>query len=285
MLTCQSCLFAFEYEYMADWDKIQSSGNVEDRRGSTSVAGLGSIGAVVVVGIFMFASGASGSQIQSFVTNQLQGGGATTQGEFVDTKNYKAFAQKIIGSNNEVWKKELAKRGVKYVEPKLVLFRGSTESGCGGATSDIGPHYCQVDQTLYLDETFFEELKSRFGAKGGDVAEAYVMAHEIGHHIQKLNGTFTKANTSNNATSVKVELQADCFAGVWAGDVTSEDVITPPEIDQALDAAAAVGDDRIQKASTGSVHPETWTHGSSADRKKWFTTGYTSKDSTACNTI
>jgi uncharacterized protein len=271
---------------MANWDQIQSSGDVEDRRGNRVVGGVASIGTIALVSVLMFASGASGADIGNFVVDQLGNQQTTTtQGQFVDTKKYKEFAQKIVGSNNEVWRAELAKQNVKYVEPKLVLFRGATESGCGGADSRVGPHYCPTDQTIYLDETFFTELTSRFGAKGGDVAEAYVMAHEVGHHIQKVRGTFGKFDTRDNQTSVKVELQADCYAGVWAGDLSSEGIIAPSEIDQAIDAAAAVGDDRIQKSQGGKVNPETWTHGSSAQRKQWFLTGYSSKDSTKCNTI
>jgi uncharacterized protein len=269
---------------MANWDQIQSTGEVEDRRGSSTVAGLGTVGTIVVIGFILFTGGDS-SQIQGILSQLQEKQVNGVQSDFVDTKNYKGFAQKVIGSNNDIWKKELAKQGKKYIEPKLVLFRGATLSGCGGATSDIGPHYCPNDQTIYLDETFFEELTTRFGAKGGDVAEAYVMAHEIGHHIQKIKGTFANVDTSKNTNSVKVELQADCYAGVWAGDVSSEGIISEKEIDQAIDAAAAVGDDRIQKASTGRINPETWTHGSSAQRKQWFLTGYKSRDSLSCNTI
>jgi uncharacterized protein len=270
---------------MANWDQIQSTGEVEDRRGGQAAAGLGTVGTIIVLGFMLFSGSGDSSQLQGIISQLQENQVSGVQGEFVDSKNYKAFAQKVIGSNNDIWKKELAKKNEKYVEPKLVLFREATQSGCGGATSDVGPHYCPTDQTIYLDETFFEELTTRFGAKGGDVAEAYVMAHEIGHHIQKLKGTFANVDRSDNANSVKVELQADCYAGVWAGDISSAGIITEKEVDQAIDAAGAVGDDRIQKASTGKVNPETWTHGSSAQRKQWFQTGYKSKDSTSCNTI
>jgi uncharacterized protein len=275
----------FIIKHMANWDQIQSSGDVEDRRGNVATGGAVSIGVLAVVGVLMFAGGATPDQILQTVSDLQGQGTTTTQGEFVDTKKYKEFTQKIIGSNNEVWKVELAKQNIAYKEPKLVLFRGATESGCGGASSQSGPHYCPSDQTIYLDETFFEELKSKFGAKGGDVAEAYVMAHEIGHHIQKVKGTFAKNDTRDNETSVKVELQADCYAGVWAGNVFDKGIVSESEIGQALDAAAAVGDDRIQKSQGGQVNPETWTHGSSAQRKQWFLVGYTTKDSTRCNTI
>jgi predicted metalloprotease len=277
---------------MANWDKIQSSGDVEDRRGdSRGVAtGVGGIGAILLMGAVLFFGGNGNidpQQVQNLLDQlqQTQGQTTTTNGEFEDIKKYKEFAQKVIGSNNEVWTKELAKQNIQYKEPRLVLFRGVTKSACGGATSQVGPHYCPTDKTVYLDETFFEELTTKFGAKGGDVAEAYVMAHEIGHHIQNVRGTFGKFDTSDNKTSVKVELQADCYAGVWAGDVSSEGVISEVEIDQAIDAAGSVGDDRIQKSQGGNVNPETWTHGSSAERKKWFLTGYKTKDAKSCSTI
>jgi uncharacterized protein len=270
---------------MANWDKITDIGNVEDRRGNVATTGVASIGMLAIVGVLMFAGGATPDQILRTVSDIGQQTQTTTQGEFVDTKQYAKFAGRVIGSNKEIWKQELESQGINYQEPKLVLFRGLTESGCGGASSQSGPHYCPSDQTIYLDETFFEELTTKFGAQGGDVAEAYVMAHEVGHHIQKVKGTFAKNNTRENETSVKVELQADCYAGVWMGNVFKEGIVSENEIEQALDAASAVGDDRIQKSQGQRVNSESWTHGSSADRKKWFLTGYQTKDSKACSTI
>ena len=235
---------------MANWDQIQTSGNVEDRRGQTTSVGIGSIGTILVIGTVLLLGGDS-SQIQT-ILGQLEGVQTnTSQNEFVDTKQYKQFAQRILGSNNQVWSRELSKSNIKYQEPRLVLFRQYTESGCGGASSVSGPHYCPTDQTIYLDETFFEELTTQLGAKGGDVAEAYVISHEVGHHVQSLKGTFADIDRRNNQNSVKVELQADCYAGVWAGDVSSEGIISENEIDQAIDAAGAVGDDRIQKSQGG----------------------------------
>jgi uncharacterized protein len=270
---------------MANWDKIHESGDVEDRRGSKTVASIGSIGVLAVVGILMFAGGADPSEIMSVLDQVGQNQTTTTQGEFVDTKNYLGFAKKILGSNNQIWKTELAKQKFQYTDPKLVLFRGSTMSGCGGASSQSGPHYCPADQTIYLDETFFEELKTRFGAKGGEVAESYVMAHEVGHHVQNQLGIFAKYDKSDNQNSVRTELQADCLAGIWAGNIRSDNIIDDKEIELAIDAASAVGDDSIQKKSGGGVHPETWTHGSSADRKKWFLVGYNQKNIQSCNTF
>jgi uncharacterized protein len=270
--------------YMADWDKIISDGNIEDRRGNSGgVAALGTVGTVIVLGIMLFSGGGNPADVQQLINNLANSAGTTEQGEFVDKKNYKQFASKVIGSNNDVWKNEFKKEMIIYEEPRLVLFRQATQSGCGGATSDVGPHYCPQDSTIYLDETFFEELTLRFGAKGGQVAEAYVMAHEIGHHVQYLRGIFDKVNVRNNKESVKVELQADCYAGIWAGNLTGEGVIKADEIDQAIDAASAVGDDRIQKTTTGRVNPETWTHGSSAQRKASFLTGYNTKNVSSCD--
>jgi uncharacterized protein len=265
---------------MADWDKITSSGNVEDRRGSSILPGIGGIGTIIVIGFMLFGGGDS-AQIQSLLS-QLQSPDQSSQTEFEDTNNYKEFSSKVIGSNNEVWTKQLSKYRIDYQEPRLVLFRGATQSGCGTATSDIGPHYCQLDQTIYLDETFFDELTTRFGAKGGDVAEAYVMAHEVGHHVQNLTGTFEKVDTRDNQNSINVELKADCYAGVWAGSVSEQGVISEGEVSEAIDAAESVGDDRIQKSTTGRVNPETWTHGSAEERKQSFTKGYKAKDIAVC---
>ena len=161
---------------------------------------------------------------------------------------------------------------------------------CGTATSQVGPHYCPVDQTIYLDETFFEELTNRFGAKGGDVAEAYVIAHEVGHHAQNelqimadIQAKQQSDPEAANDLSVKLELQADCFAGLWANSIKDADVFSQGEIIEAIDAAAAVGDDRIQEKVTGYVNPESWTHGSSEQRMNWFNKGFDSGQLAACD--
>ena len=270
---------------MANWDKITSRGNVDDRRSSGGgiVGGLGLTGTIVVAGVILLLGG-DVQDVQNTLTqvNQRQN---TSQNTEPLNDGYKEFSEKIIGSNNEIWKAEFAKNNQVYIEPKLVLFRGQTQSGCGVASSQIGPHYCQLDQTIYLDETFFDELENRFGARGGEVAESYVMAHEVGHHIQKINGTFDRVNTRDNEVSVKVELQADCYAGIWAGNVRNQGLIEQGEIEQAIDAAESVGDDRIQKSTTGRVNPETWTHGSSEQRKEAFLSGFNSLDSNSCNYI
>jgi predicted metalloprotease len=203
--------------------------------------------------------------------------------DFEGQDSYEVFASTVLGSNNDLWQNVFVQNRQSYQPPKLVLFRGATESACGGATSDVGPHYCPLDSTIYLDETFFDELTARFGAEGGDVAEAYVIAHEVGHHIQNLRGTIDDAR--DNESSIKTELQADCFAGLWAHSIRDKNVFEPGEITEALDAAAAVGDDRIQKAVTGRVHPESWTHGSSAERVRWFTRGFETGSVAQCDTF
>jgi predicted metalloprotease len=223
-------------------------------------------------------------------SNQSQQTSTTSQYDGVD--NYERFASSVLGSNDALWRSAFERSGKTYQAPKLVLFRDATSSACGGATSDVGPHYCNIDQTIYLDERFFDELTERFGARGGDVAEGYVIAHEVGHHLQDELGTLTSVHSlmqrnpeRQSELSVALELQADCYAGIWAGVMQGQGIIEPDEISQALDAASAVGDDRIQKKITGHVNPETWTHGSSADRKKWFTTGYTEKSIASCDTF
>ena len=185
----------------------------------------------------------------------------------------------------------------RYTGSKAVFFQGSTSTGCGGATSDVGPFYCPVDKTVYLDTTFFDDmLQGQLGAKGGPFSEAYVLAHEYGHHVQDLLGTMSKVRTQKGATSdaVRLELQADCYAGMWAkfattvkdenGEVYILD-LTQDDITRALDAAAAVGDDRIQKRSSGRVDPESWTHGSAKARMYWFQTGLSRGTLRACDTF
>ena len=270
---------------MADWGKIISRGNVQDRRGSRLAVG-GGIGAAVVIATFIF-NVLSGGQINindllSLVPAESQSN--LTSSDFEGADQYEVFASTVLGSTNEYWHDQLAKSGQNYVEPSLVLFRSATQSGCGLATSDVGPHYCPQDQTIYIDETFFVELQQRFQAKGGDVAEAYVIAHEVGHHIQNLSGTLEEAQQNGTQSSaIAIELQADCYAGAWANSITDTGVFEQNEINEAIDAAAAVGDDRIQQSVNGQVTPETWTHGSSADRVKAFTTGYNSGDPSVCS--
>jgi predicted metalloprotease len=202
--------------------------------------------------------------------------------EFKGEDSYEVFTKKVLGSTNDVWDGIFAENNLTYQHPKLVLFRDSTRSGCGIATTAVGPHFCPTDATIYLDETFFDELKTRFGANTGDVAQAYVIAHEVGHNVQNQLGAFNSNSELSQSASIEIELQADCYAGVWAFAEAKNGVFEGGEIDEALSAAAAVGDDHIQSVTEGQVNPETWTHGSSTERVNAFKTGYATGEPSKC---
>jgi predicted metalloprotease len=208
-----------------------------------------------------------------------------------------AFIQSITEDIQAAWIDAFASSGRTYQETNVVVFEGGTQTGCGGATSSVGPFYCPADQKVFLDLSFFDELKNRFGAPG-DFAMAYVIAHEFGHHVQTLLGISEQVRSaqqqnpdSANDLSVRMELQADCFAGVWAHSVWSQpgegtvESLDDADIREGLDAAAAVGDDRLQQRSGGEVDPESWTHGSSEQRQQWFRTGFERGNVEACDTF
>lgn len=280
---------------MANWSKILSRGNVEDRRSMAPVAigGLSLTGLAILFVFNLLAGGTPGdflNELQNIPIQQQQTD--LNKQEFEGQDSYEVFASEVLGSNNDMWQQVFAQDNKEYTEPKLVLFRQATNSACGGATSDVGPHYCPLDQTIYLDETFFDELVNRFGAQGGDVAQAYVISHEVGHHAQNELGIMREEQKQadahpdqQNALSVKLELQADCFAGLWLNSIKDKDILEPGEIHEAMDAASAVGDDRIQKKVQGQINPETWTHGSSAQRLSWFDKGYDQGALSACDTF
>lgn len=269
---------------MADWTKITSRGQVEDRRSMrpAAIGGIGLTGVLLLLGINFLLGGNPIdmlNQLQTLPTDQVQ---TQDNQQYAGNDSYEQFVSTVLGSNNDIWRSNFQKLGKQYTEPKLVLFRSATESACGYTSSQVGPHYCPLDETIYLDETFFQELTNRFGAKGGDVAQAYVIAHEVGHHVQNQLGLLADSQNSNQQ-SIRTELQADCFAGIWANSLKDKNILQPGEIQEAMDAAAAVGDDRIQKIETGQVNPETWTHGSSEQRLSSFDTGYTTGSVSACS--
>ncbi len=274
---------------MALWDKITSRGRIEDRRSMapTAIGGLG-LGGIV---IYLLASYFLGGQIDvNQVLRQLEDvqieQSQTQNDNFQGPDQYETFASTVLGSNNDLWQSIFKQINHTYQPPTLVLFRTATQSACGTATSQVGPHYCPLDQTIYLDETFFDELKNQLGAQGGDVAEAYVIAHEVGHHVQNQLGVINRqTNLTDNDFSIKLELQADCYAGLWANSIKNVGVFLPGEINEAMDAAATIGDDRIQEKITGRITPETWTHGSSQQRVNWFTQGYQTGELASCDTF
>jgi predicted metalloprotease len=281
---------------MALWDKISSRGDVEDRRSMAPVAvggGLGLGGIALLFVINMLSGGTTGdflNQLQNVPIQQQQT--QLSQGEFTGNDTYTTFASEVLGSNNDMWTQVFAKSGKTYTPPKLVLFRQSTDSACGGATSDEGPHYCPNDQTIYLDETFFDEFAQRFGASKGDVAQAYVIAHEAGHHAQDELGIMQQEEQAvsshpdeENQMSMKLELQADCFSGLWLNSIKDRGILQPGEIHEAMDEAQAVGDDHIQNVQEGKTNPESWTHGSSAERVSCFDKGYNDGTLSACDTF
>lgn len=273
------------------WEGRRQSSNVDDRRGMRGKGGLiagGGIVGIIVVLLQLF-GGETGQQVAS-VVNQVAGGNQTQQAVervelTAEQKKIGEFTATVLADTEDVWEKVFSQNGLgTYKKPTLVLFTENVSTGCGNATAAVGPFYCPADQKLYMDMDFFEELKSRFGAKGGDFAIAYVMAHEVGHHIQTLLGTSQQvrqkqqglSKAAANKWSVAQELQADFYAGVWAHH--NQKYLDTDDIDEALSAANAVGDDAIQKHMQGHVVPDSFTHGTSEQRKYWFTKGYNTGD-------
>jgi predicted metalloprotease len=257
--------------------------------GGKAGGGLGSI--IVIVVLFLLFSGVLGGSGSIPGLGGLSGGGNAQPGGTLnpqsDTDQQLAY---IVDSIQTFWASTFSESGKQYPETKLVLFEGATDSSCGPASSATGPFYCPADQKVYLDLGFFDELQSRFGASGGDFAMAYVVAHEFGHHIQTVLGISEQVQSMaaqdpsrQNDLSVRQELQADCLAGVWANSAQSD--LQQGDVDEALSAAAAVGDDRIQQSTTGRIDPENWTHGSAEQRVAWFTTGYRSGNPDDCDTF
>jgi len=271
------------------WGGRRQSDNMEDRRGVSGgqVAVGGGIIGVIVLLINMFTGG--DSSFLNDITNQIQPG--SQQGQPVELtaedKKQGEMVNAILVDTEDVWTKLFQENGMEYEYPKLVLFRDGVQTACGGASSASGPFYCPEDHKVYMDLAFFDELQSRFGAKGGDFAVAYVIAHEIGHHVQTLMGTSAKVHQMQqqgsereaNRLSVALELQADFYAGVWAHhDQKMKNILEEGDIDEALSAANAVGDDAIQSKAQGRVVPDSFTHGTSAQRMFWFKKGFETGD-------
>ena len=272
------------------WRDQRQSTNVEDRRGMggrTVALGGGSLG-VLILAVAIYLCGGDPSQLLQNAPNQ---GGVPDPGVAANRSAAKddnaQFAGAIMGSLEDAWRQILPQQGrVRYQDPKLVIFSGQVSSACGYASAATGPFYCPGDYKLYLDFAFFEDLRREFKAPG-DFAQAYVIAHEFGHHIQNLTGTMDKVQRAgnNNRLSVALELQADCYAGIWANYAAKQGRLETGDIEEAIRAAQAVGDDMIQKRTQGYVVPDSFTHGSAAQRAQYFAIGLKSGDMKQCQTI
>jgi predicted metalloprotease len=288
------------------WTPGKTSGDVRDMRGSRMggrgmgvpiAGGGGLVGVVVTVLILLLGGGGGSLQLpQSYhslpATNEAPAGsGDSVPGAPDPEKKTVQFVSFVLDDVQGFWAKQFQAGGSTYPRSQLVLFRDGVRTGCGGASSATGPFYCPADQTVYIDLEFFKELATRFDAPG-DFAQAYVIAHEIGHHVQKVTGIESKVRKAQqedsgrvNDLSIRMELQADCLAGVWGHSTYERGILEEGDLEEGLTAAASVGDDRIQKQATGRVNQETWTHGSSEQRTKWFRAGFDSGDPDKCDTF
>lgn len=282
-------------------DDHRESDNIEDRRGRSGGGGLRLGGGKMGLGTIAIALVASyflGINPMT-VLNMLAGGGMPAIEQHAPASRPPAddptaiFVSKVLASTEDTWNQAFREMGKEYQEPKLVLFSGMTPTACGTGQSAMGPFYCPGDQKVYIDLTFFRELKERYKAPG-EFAQAYVVAHEVGHHVQHLLGIADQVQqakqrvgeTEGNALSVRMELQADCLAGVWGKRTdTMKNVLEPGDLEAALTAASAIGDDRLQQQAQGRITPDSFTHGSSAQRMRWFRRGFDSGDFNQCNTF
>ncbi|MBS1745339.1 MAG: neutral zinc metallopeptidase [Bacteroidetes bacterium] len=270
-----------------DWRGRRESSNVEDRRGGITGGhvAVGGVGGLIVAVIIYFLGGDPNQVLQQPTDQVQQQSGYVNSNDPSDTLGQ--FIKVVLADTEDVWDSLFNSMNKQYTDPTLVLFSGETQAGCGYASAATGPFYCPADQKVYIDLSFADELHNRFGASNGNFAMAYVLAHEVGHHVQNLLGISDKVDqmrsrlskTEFNKLSVKLELQADFLAGVWTHyDQKMKNVIHPDDIDEALSAASAVGDDRLQKEMQGYVVPDAFTHGTSAQRMYWFKKGYTTGD-------
>lgn len=264
----------------------RQSSNIEDRRRSGGKVAAGGIGAVIVAALIAWISGGNPLEVVMGNAGQLLGGGTSQQQEYVpdsQDEELEQFVSTILAGTEDVWTEEFQRRGLTYDPPKLVLFNGSVQSGCGGATAQTGPFYCSADESVYIDLSFLKEMRQTIGA-GGDFAFAYVIAHEVGHHVQNQLGILGKAHeqmsrlsaSEANKISVRLELQADYLAGVWAhNDNKRFNSLEEGDLEEALDAAMKIGDDYLQKRAQGYAVPESFNHGTSDQRSRWLRKGVT----------
>jgi predicted metalloprotease len=269
------------------WQGRRESSNVDDRRGlgGGGMAVGGGIGGLIIAIIYYFLSGGSGNAPDQN-GGPLQQPAPVSQEQKAAEDQLASFSKVVLADTEDVWTKLFSEQGKNYVDPRMVLFTGSDQSGCGFASAATGPFYCPADSKVYLDLSFFQELQERFNAPG-DFAMAYVIAHEVGHHVQHLLGISGKVDqmrgrlseTEMNKLSVRLELQADFFAGVWAHHAQKmKQILQDGDVDEALNAANAIGDDRLQKQSQGYVVPDAFTHGTSEQRMYWFKKGFQTGD-------
>lgn len=274
------------------WKGRRKSANVEDRRGSSTGGKIAAGGGII--GLIFLAVQIFGGEDTTEILNQIQNFAPVSSEErelTPDEKELGEFTKVIVADTEDIWSNIFAENGVNYREPGLVLFTDAVQTACGSASAASGPFYCPADEKIYMDLGFFKELRTRFGAQGGDFAIAYVIAHEVGHHVQNILGTAgevrqqqQRLNQSQaNELSVSLELQADFYAGVWAHH--NKEYLDQGDIQEALSAASAVGDDAIQKRTSGRVVPDAFTHGTSEQRMKWFKKGYNSGDINLGNTF
>jgi len=277
------------------WRDGRRSSNIEDRRGQRAAPRLlGGIGTIAVILVAMY----FGVDPTPLLEGMQSGGQASSSGTRPSAQDLKddPLADRVsvvVADTEDVWTEIFAAQGQRYAAPTLVMFTGATRSACGLGQAAMGPFYCPADKKAYIDLGFYEQMRTRFNAPG-DFAQAYVIAHEIGHHVQNLLGISGQVHAmkqqlgqaEGNALSVRLELQADCFAGVWANRADrARNILESGDVEEALNAASAIGDDTLQKQSGGAVVPESFTHGTSAQRQKWFRAGLQSGDPDQCNTF
>ncbi|WP_294827057.1 neutral zinc metallopeptidase [uncultured Gilliamella sp.] len=280
------------------WRDQRESDNIEDRR-SQSGSELGTripIGGKgrVVLFIVVLIAGYYGVDLTGLLNSDVIDLNSTPQNSAeyaIDDPQAAKFTSVILASTEDYWSQEFKHLGKTYIPPKLVLYTGSTQTSCGTGQTFMGPFYCSIDQTVYLDTSFYQEMKQRLGG-GGDFAQGYVIAHEIGHHVQNLLGTFNQlkqfkqySDVSDNQLSVRLELQADCYAGLWGNAVQKQNLLEVGDIEQALNTTEAIGDDRLQRQRDGYVVPDSFTHGTSKQRYAWFKKGFDSGSIEQCDTF